>query len=436
MVPARARIRDPVPARAGARARRSLPARGRERPGGDRCRGARTRLLQAPRIPARVCVEDAAQRAQGRPQHGAGGARRHPPGARRPRRGRQDAGAAGAQRRRRPHGVDAPVLRLSGAVPDPGRARPRVARRQAALAVPDQLLAGLPGGLPGAGRAVRGLHPHAGQGAMAVVQGAHSRRPALSRPRLSPAQSVPGHKSAGGGSRTHTGFRPPAPKAGVSTVSPRPRRVPRIVRHADRECCAHVDRLQRVRSGSVAQVRNVRPGYAVIHPNRDKAICKLTKLIVVALLIASVVLMMILTIGGWSKLEGMKPVNFLWSAVYLVLAFYILRWARGILPIAAALAILLLIIAVIAGLGLDGTSWFDRNHHGFGAPQSLFGGVGLSPAGAGASTLLLIPVEVALIVFSMIGFAQGWNVETEVPGEEARARATKPIATGPSAATA
>ena len=186
----------------------------------------------------------------------------------------------------------------------------------------------------------------------------------------------------------------------------------------------------------MAQVRNVRPGYVVIHPNRDKAICKLTKLIVVALLIASVVLMMILTIGGWSKLQGMKPVNFVWSGVYLVLAFYILRWARGLLPIAAALAILLLIIAVIAGFGLDGTSWFDRNHHGFAAAQSLFGGAGLSTDVLGSITLLLIPVEIALIVFAMIGFAQGWNVELEVPEDEARRRGSKPIALGPSSATA
>jgi hypothetical protein len=186
----------------------------------------------------------------------------------------------------------------------------------------------------------------------------------------------------------------------------------------------------------VAQVRNVRPGYAVIHPNRDKAICKLTKLIVVGLIIASVVLMMILTIGGWSKLQGMKPVNFIWSAVYLILGFYIMRWARGILPIIAALAILLLIIAVIAGLGLDGTSWFDRNHHGFGAAQSLFGGSGLSTDVLGTITLLLIPVEIALVVFAMIGFSQGWNVELEVPEDEARRRGSKPIAVGPSAATA
>ena len=186
----------------------------------------------------------------------------------------------------------------------------------------------------------------------------------------------------------------------------------------------------------MAQVRNVRPGYAVIHPNRDKAICKLTKLIVVGLLIASVVLMVILTIGGWSKLQGMKPVTFVWSAVYLVIAFYILRWARGLLPIAAALAVLLLIVAVIAAFGLDGTSWFDRKHHGFAAADSLFGGAGMSTDTLGFITLLLIPVQIALIVFAMIGFAQGWNVETEVPEEEARRRGSKPIATGPSAATA
>lgn len=186
----------------------------------------------------------------------------------------------------------------------------------------------------------------------------------------------------------------------------------------------------------MAQVRNIRPGYAVIHPNRDKAICKLTKLVIVLILLASVALMMILTIGGWSKLQGMKPVNFIWGALYLVVAYYISRWARGLLPIAAALAILLLIIAVIAAFGLDGTSWFDRNHTGFGAAQSLFGGKGLGTGMLGSITVLLIPVEVALIVVAMVGFSQGWNVELEVPEEEARRRGSKPVAQGPQAATA
>jgi uncharacterized membrane protein len=106
------------------------------------------------------------------------------------------------------------------------------------------------------------------------------------------------------------------------------------------------------------------------------------------------------------------------------------------LPIAAALAILLLIIAVIATFGLAGTSWFDRHSYGFGSAHSLFGGSGLSPDALGTLTLLLIPVELMLIVVAMVGFAQGWNVETEVPMEEARRRGSKPIAAGPDTAEA
>lgn len=186
----------------------------------------------------------------------------------------------------------------------------------------------------------------------------------------------------------------------------------------------------------MAQVRNIRPGYVVLHPNREKAACKLTRLLVVLILLASVALMLILTIGGWSKLQGLKPVNFIWSAVYLIIAFYIWRWARGLLPIAAALGILLLIIAVIAGTGLAGTSWFDRNHHGFSGADSMFGGGGLGTDTLGAITVLLIPVEILLIVVAMIGFAQGWNVEQEVPEDEARRRGIKPVAHGPKTQTA
>ena len=52
----------------------------------------------------------------------------------------------------------------------------------------------------------------------------------------------------------------------------------------------------------------------------------------------------------------------------------------------------------------------------------------------GSVTVLLIPVEVALIVFAKIGFAQGWNVEIEVSQEEAEKRGSKPVAVGPSSA--
>jgi hypothetical protein len=168
--------------------------------------------------------------------------------------------------------------------------------------------------------------------------------------------------------------------------------------------------------------RNLQPGYAIIYPNRDKATSKVTKSVVVLILLLSVALMLIVTIGGWSKLQGLKPVNFAWCLIYLVFAFYVARWARGLLPIAAAMAVLLLIIALIAGLGASGTSWFDRSHTGFASPHLLFGGKGLTPDTLGLFTLLIAPVQVLLIIFAMRGFSQGWNVELEVPEEEAERR--------------
>ncbi len=170
------------------------------------------------------------------------------------------------------------------------------------------------------------------------------------------------------------------------------------------------------------EVRHIPPGYIIIWPNRDRPVCKLTKILVALILVISVALMLIVTIGGWTKLQGLKPVNFAWCIVYLVIAAYVLRWSRGLLPIAAALAILLLIVALIAGTGLSGTSWFDRSHAGFGPAQSLFGGAGLSASTLGVVTLLIVPVQVLLILFAMRGFRQGWNVELEVPIEEAERR--------------
>jgi hypothetical protein len=160
----------------------------------------------------------------------------------------------------------------------------------------------------------------------------------------------------------------------------------------------------------------------VIHPNRAKPICRLTRVLVALILLLSIALMLAVTIGGWTKLQGMKPINFIWCAIYVALAIYVLRWARGLLPITAALAVLLIAIAAIAGFGVGGTSWFDRGHSGYEHAGSLFGGAGLSADTIGTLTLLLIPVEALLVIVAMVGFGQGWNVELEVPDEEARRR--------------
>lgn len=162
--------------------------------------------------------------------------------------------------------------------------------------------------------------------------------------------------------------------------------------------------------------RTLTPGYAVVYPNRERVTNRTTKAIVVLIMLVSVALMLIVTIGGWSKLQGLKPVNIIWCAAYLIMAFYIAtKWARGLLPITAALALLLLIMVVIAGTGLAGVSWFDRNNPGFGSAT-------LSANFLGIITVLLIPVQVLLIFFTMLAFAQEWNVEVEVPIQEAKRR--------------
>ena len=84
-------------------------------------------------------------------------------------------------------------------------------------------------------------------------------------------------------------------------------------------------------------VRMVTPGHVVVYPNREKSASKTTKALIVLLLLASVVVMGLITLGGWSKLQGLKPVDIVWMIVYVILAFYVgARWSRGALTIGAA----------------------------------------------------------------------------------------------------
>jgi len=136
-------------------------------------------------------------------------------------------------------------------------------------------------------------------------------------------------------------------------------------------------------------------------PNRDKASSKATKATVILLLLASVGLMLIVAIGGWNALEGAKAILIAYMAIYLIIAFYTGRWNRGVLPLAAAFAIVLLIFAAIAG-----PEWFNRDKSGFTEPP-------ISSNVLGLITLLIVPVQVLLIAFAMRGFQQEWNVEVE-----------------------
>jgi hypothetical protein len=147
-----------------------------------------------------------------------------------------------------------------------------------------------------------------------------------------------------------------------------------------------------------------RSDVVVTHPNRDRPAVRATRAAFIALLCVSAALVLTITIGGWETLEGGGPVAIqcLFAVVYLLLAFYAGRWNRGVLPVAAALAVLLGIFALVAA-----PSWFNRDKSGFAQPPL---GAGL----LGLLTLLVIPVQILLVLFAMRGFSQGWNVEREV----------------------
>jgi len=142
-------------------------------------------------------------------------------------------------------------------------------------------------------------------------------------------------------------------------------------------------------------------GVIITHPNRDKPAVQATRATVVVLLLVSAALVLIVTVGGWNVLENAIAVQIAYVAVYLVFAFFAARWNRGVLPVAAALAVLLAIFALVAG-----PSWFARDKSGFAHPHINAGLLGLL-------TLLIVPVQLLLIAFTMRGFQQGWNVELE-----------------------
>lgn len=160
-------------------------------------------------------------------------------------------------------------------------------------------------------------------------------------------------------------------------------------------------------------------GYVIERPNRAKASSRSTRAVVVLLLLVTVALMLIVIVGGWSALQGAKTIQIFYVVIYLVMAYYIGRWNRGALPVAAALAIILAIFAAVAG-----PEWLSRDKDGFATAETLFGTTGLEASVLGLVTFLIIPVQILLIAFAAQGFRQDWHVEVEVPKGRREAPAT------------
>src|SRR6266545_7979184 len=137
------------------------------------------------------------------------------------------------------------------------------------------------------------------------------------------------------------------------------------------------------------------------HPNREKASSKATKAGVVALLLVSAALVALVTVGGWGTLEGARPLQIAYIAAYVVCAALIARWNRGLLPVVAALAIVLGIFGAVSA-----PAWFDRDKARL-APPTLDSDL------LGLICALLVPVQLLLVAFAMRAFQQAWNVELE-----------------------
>jgi hypothetical protein len=162
------------------------------------------------------------------------------------------------------------------------------------------------------------------------------------------------------------------------------------------------------------------PGAIIEHPNRKKASSKFTRAMVILLLLASAGVVAIITVGGWDALEGAKALQIAYIVLYLVVAFFVMRWSRGVLPVAAALATVLLIFAAVSA-----PAWFDRDKTGFTDPA-------LDESILGLLSALLVPGQLLLIAFAMSAFRQKWNVEVErhdePPPEPTESRGPAPAA--------
>ncbi len=153
-------------------------------------------------------------------------------------------------------------------------------------------------------------------------------------------------------------------------------------------------------------VGEVRPGYELWRPNREKAESITTKFVLVFLLAVTSAIAFLITIAGFSLLTGgggMGIFCLIYAALYAFFAFLVARWSRGILPVAAALS---MILAIFCATGAN--SWFARDKAGFEdalIPVPLIG----------LLVIILALVQLILIAVALYAFNQNWHVEEERP---------------------
>jgi len=146
------------------------------------------------------------------------------------------------------------------------------------------------------------------------------------------------------------------------------------------------------------------------------------------LLIASIALMLLVVLGGWSLLTGgatWGAISLLIVLIYVILTIMVGRWSRGAVTLSVVFAVLMLIFSSI---GFE--SWFARD-------KADFAEAALPSDLIGLLVFLMIPVQIALGIVASIAIKQEWHVEEERPigsGGSSDAGAETPGPASPSAA--
>jgi hypothetical protein len=149
----------------------------------------------------------------------------------------------------------------------------------------------------------------------------------------------------------------------------------------------------------------------ITHPNRDTAAAKTTRLFVIGLLVASAVLVVVLTWGAWGRQTGALGMQLLFAILFTYFAYAVVQWRAGVLPIAAGVAIF---SGVFAAVTVGG--WFDRNGTGYESSP-------LPPDVVGVLLMAYAILQLVVVVITMRAFTQQWQVELEVPRDEFRGAA-------------
>lgn len=135
-------------------------------------------------------------------------------------------------------------------------------------------------------------------------------------------------------------------------------------------------------------------------PNREKASSKTMRAVVILTIAVSTGLMALISLLGWDMFQQARTFQLIFIAVNVIFIVQILRWSRGVLPMAAGLAT---IVAIFGGVSVS--SWWARDSAGYN-DAALSGTLG-------TLTLLMVVVQGVVIVLAIAAFTQNWQIEVE-----------------------